>query len=134
MRRGIFRAPTLDAVLAVLRLVGRRLLFEFGPIGVPLGLLGSIALLRRAQIAWLGTAWIFFATLAYLLLLGPAVQDAPVFTLPMLLPWALWIAAGVRVCARVGEIGRRTTDDGRWTTDDGRRDATRHSSLVTRHS
>ena len=98
--RGIFRAPTLDAVVAVLRLVGQRLLFEFGPIGVPLGLLGSIALLRRARIAWLGAAWIFFATLAYLLLLGPAVQDAPVFTLPMLLPWALWIAAGSRVCAR----------------------------------
>jgi hypothetical protein len=126
MRRGIFRAPTLDAVLAVLRLVGRRLLFEFGPIGVPLGLLGSIALLRRAQIAWLGTAWIFFATLAYLLLLGPAVQDAPVFTLPMLLPWALWIAAGVEYAL---VWAQRTTDHRPPTTDD-----TRHSSLVTRHS
>ena len=87
MRRGIFRAPTLDAVVAVLRRVGRRLLFEFGPMGVPLGLLGSIALLHRVRIAWLGAAWIFFATLAYLLLLGPAVQDVPVFTLPMSPPW-----------------------------------------------
>jgi hypothetical protein len=94
MRRGVFRVPTLDSILAVLRLVGQRLLFEYGPIGASLGLFGSIVLLRRARIAWLGAAWIFFATLAYLLLLGPAVQDAPVFTLPMLLPWALWITAG----------------------------------------
>jgi Protein of unknown function (DUF2723) len=133
MRRGIFRAPTLDAVLAALRLVGQRLLFEFGPIGVPLGLLGSIALLRRARIAWLGAAWIFFATLAYLLLLGPAVQDAPVFTLPMLLPWALWIAAG---SASLIEWARRTTDDRRPTTDDRRptTDDRRPTTPVTRLS
>jgi hypothetical protein len=110
MRRGIFRAPTLDSIMAVLRLVGRRLLFEFGPIGVPLGLLGSIALLRRARTAWLATAWIFFATLAYLLLLGPAVQDAPVFTLPMLLPWALWMAAGAEYAlAIVRQAGKQTS-------------------------
>ena len=53
MRRRIFRAQEPDSVMAVLRLVGQRLLFEFGPIGVPLGLLGSIALLRRARIAGL---------------------------------------------------------------------------------
>jgi hypothetical protein len=115
MRRGIFRAPTLDSSVAVLRLVGQRLLFEFGPIGVPLGLLGSVALLRRAPIAWLGAAWIFFATLTYLLLLGPAVQDAPVFTLPMLLPCALWIAAG---SAALIEWARRTTKDERPRTND----------------
>jgi hypothetical protein len=115
MRRGIFRAPTLDAVLAVLRLVGRRLLFEFGPIGVPLGMFGSLVLLRRGRIAWLGAAWIFFATLAYLLLLGPAVQDAPVFTLPMLLPWGLWIAAGS--AGLIERVNQRlmTKDEGRRT-------------------
>ncbi|HEU5097406.1 MAG TPA: DUF2723 domain-containing protein, partial [Roseiflexaceae bacterium] len=97
MRRDIFRPPSPEMIGAVARLVGRRLLFEFGPLGVPLGLLGAFALARRARLAWAGTAWIFFATLTYLLLLGPAVQDAPVFTLPMLLPWALWIAAGSAV-------------------------------------
>ncbi|MDQ2998660.1 MAG: DUF2723 domain-containing protein, partial [Chloroflexota bacterium] len=113
MRRGIFRAPTLDSIIAVLRLVGQRLLFEFGPISVLLGLLGSIVLLRRARIAWLGAAWIFFATLAYLLLLGPAVQDAPVFTLPMLLPWALWIAAGAEfVLAFVRQGDKETRRQG----------------------
>jgi hypothetical protein len=95
LRQGIFRAPTLDSVAVVLRMVGMRLLFEFGPVGVSLGLLGSVVLLRRARAAWIGTAWMFFATLGYLLLLGPAVQDALVFTLPMLLPWALWITAAV---------------------------------------
>jgi hypothetical protein len=94
IRRGIFRLPEPGAALEVLRMVGRRLLFEFGPFGAALGLLGALALARQARWAWWGAAWVFFSTLAYLLLLGPAVGDAPVFTLPMLLPWALWIAAG----------------------------------------
>jgi hypothetical protein len=130
MRRGIFRAPTLDLALAVLRLVGRRLVFEFGPIGVGLGVLGCIALLRRARIVWLGAAWIFFATLAYLLLLGPAVQDAPVFTLPMLLPWALWIAAG---SVALIEWARKITKDQGRTTN-GRPQVASLSSFVVRRS
>ncbi len=94
LRQSIFHVPSFDAISVELRIIGQRLLFEFGPLGVPLGLLGSLILLRRARMAWIGAAWIFFCTLAYLLVLGPAVQDALVFTLPMLLPWALWIAAG----------------------------------------
>ena len=94
IRRGIFQLPTADGVLATFQLVGRRLLFEFGPVGVILGLIGAGALLRQVLWIWCAAAWIFFASFAYLLLLGPAVGDAPVFTLPMLLPWALWIAAG----------------------------------------
>ncbi|HWQ11254.1 MAG TPA: DUF2723 domain-containing protein [Roseiflexaceae bacterium] len=94
IRRGIFRAPSPAGALETLRMVGRRVLFEFGPFGAPLGLLGAWALARRARWAWRAAAWVFFSTLGYLLLLGPAVGDAPVFTLPMLLPWALWVAAG----------------------------------------
>jgi hypothetical protein len=109
LRQGVFRVPSLETSAAVLSMVGQRLLFEFGPLGVPLGLLGALVLLRKARMAWIGAAWVFFSTLAYLLLLGPAVQDAPVFTLPMLLPWALWIAAGVEF------ILHTTTDDGRRT-------------------
>jgi hypothetical protein len=113
MRRGIFRPPTIETIYAALRLVGRRLLFEFGPLGVALGVVGTIALLRRARLAWIGAAWVFFATLAYLLLLGPAVQDAPVFTLPMLLPWALWIAAGVEyMLAMIGQGDKETRRQG----------------------
>jgi hypothetical protein len=95
LRRGIFRLPQAGAALATLRLVGERMLFEFGPLGVALGLLGCGALARRSRAAWFGAAWVFLVTLVYLLLLGPAVADAPIFTLPMLLPWALWVAAGV---------------------------------------
>jgi hypothetical protein len=132
MRRGIFRAPTLDSLMAVLRLVGQRLLFEFGPIGVLLGLLGSIVLWRRARITWLGAAWIFFATLVYLLLLGPAVQDAPVFTLPMLLSWALWIAAGSAALLEWANQRLGMKDEGRRTNVGAR--AAMLSSLITRHS
>src|SRR4030095_4885995 len=125
MRRDIFRVPSIESVMAVLRLVGWRLLFEFGPIGVLLGLFGSIVLLRRAHLAWTGAAWIFFATLVYILLLGPAVQDAPVFTLPMLLPWALWIAAGSAGLIEWTHQRLGTMDDRRWTLL-----VTRYSSLV----
>jgi len=107
MRQGIFRVPSFGGSAGVLLMVGRRLWFEFGPLGVPLGLLGSLALLRGSRVAWAGSAWVFFSTLAYLLLLGAAVQDAPVFTLPMLLPWALWVAAGAEwVLRRVGQEDR----------------------------
>ncbi len=111
VRRGIFQAPAAGAAFATLQMVGRRLSFEFGPIGVLLGLAGSVALLRRSVWLWRAAAWVFLATLAYLLLLGPAVGDAPVFTLPMLLPWALWIAAGVDAVVRWTQLWKV-----RWNT------------------
>jgi hypothetical protein len=92
LRRGIFQAPSLATALGTLRLVGERLRFEFGLLGLLAGILGCAVLLRRNRAAALGTAWVFLSILAYLMLLGPAVEDAPVFTLPMLLPWALWVA------------------------------------------
>jgi hypothetical protein len=119
VRRGIFRAPSPKAALATLRLVGSRIWFEFGPLGVPLGLLGCAALARRSRVAWFGAAWVFLVTLLYLLLLGPGVGDEPIFTLPMLLPWALWIAAGVEF------IPEMTKDEGRRTKGDAS-----HWSLV----
>jgi hypothetical protein len=108
LRRGIFRLPAAGAALATLRMVGERMWFEFGPLGVALGVLGCGALARRSRAVWLGAAWIFLVTLAYLLLLGPAVADAPIFTLPMLLSWALWVAAAVE--AILAFVRRLTTD------------------------
>jgi hypothetical protein len=94
---GIFRIPSIEGARAVIGLVARRLWFEFGIVGCALGLLGFVAQVRRARAVWLGAAWVFGVTLLYLLMLGPAVEDAPVFTLPMLLPWALWVAAGAEL-------------------------------------
>ena len=108
VRRGIFRLPTAADALATLRLVGGRMWFEFGPLGVALGSVGCVALFRHSRRAWVGSAWVFLVTLVYLLLLGPAVADAPIFTLPMLLPWALWISAAVE---SVLESGRRLMKD-----------------------
>jgi hypothetical protein len=122
--RSIFRVPTAGQAGAVIWMVGKRLWFEFGLLGCALGPLGFVALLRRCRGAWLGAAWVFGATLLYLMLLGPAVEDAPVFTLPMLLPWALWIAAAVesllsRVRCQLSVVRcrrPRTTDHGPRTT------------------
>jgi hypothetical protein len=68
--------------------------FEFGAVGLVLALVGGMALFRRLRGVWLVTIWVLLATTSYLLLLGPAVEDAPIFTLPMLLPLALWVAFG----------------------------------------
>jgi len=116
VRRGIFHLPGIDSALATVQMVGQRLWFEFGPVGVVLGLAGATAMARRMPWVWRAAAWVFFATLAYLLLLGPAVGDAPVFTLPMLLPWALWIAAGTEAVtepALRALVARRQAGDAR---------------------
>jgi hypothetical protein len=112
VRRGIFRLPSPADTLATLRMVGARMWFEFGPLGVALGIVGCAALVRRSRAAWFGAAWVFLSTLVYLLLLGPAVADAPIFTLPMLLPWALWIAAAVEFILWKTNDHRPTTKAG----------------------
>jgi hypothetical protein len=94
VRRGIFRFPTLQTAHATLAIVADRAWFEYGLVGLALGLMGWVVMFRRRRLAWAAAMWVFAATLTYLLLLGPAVADAPVFTLPMLLPWAVWVAFG----------------------------------------
>jgi hypothetical protein len=103
VRRGIFRIPTLQTAYATLAMVADRGWFEFGALGALLGALGCIAMLRRNRMAWAASAWVFLATLGYLLLLGPAVQDAPVFTLPMLLPWSVWAGFGCQALIEVAD-------------------------------
>ena len=95
LRRGIFRLPTMSDMQASFTMLGERAVFEFGWLGLGLGIGGSLVLLRHKPRLWLATAWVLLATTIYLLLLGPAVADAPTFTLPMLLPWALYIAYGL---------------------------------------
>ncbi len=99
LRAGALRLPSPAGLLETLAMVIGRLWFEFGPLGCALGLAGCVALLRRDRRAGLGALWAVSGTLLYLALLGPAVQDAPVFTLPILLPWALWIGFGGQALA-----------------------------------
>ena len=106
VRRGIFQFPDAASALSTIQMVGRRLWFEFGPVGVAAGVVGCIVLARSSVWVWRASAWVFFATLTYLLLLGPAVGDAPVFTLPMLLPWALWIGVGADALTRRAQSPR----------------------------
>lgn len=100
---GIFRLPSPADALDVAELLVRRLWFEFGPLGGALGAAGCLALAARDRRLWIGSAWVAGATIVYVLLLGPAVQDAPAFTLPLLLPWALWVACGAEVIAGLVE-------------------------------
>jgi hypothetical protein len=73
--------------------------FEWGSGGLLLGAIGSVAMLRRAPHTWIGCAWVFTVAALYFTCLTRAVQDALIFTLPMLLPWALWVAYGATTLA-----------------------------------
>ena len=103
VRRGIFQIPSMSEFGQVLHMVGNRLMFEFGPIGTLVGFIGSICTFYYRRDVGIGLVWICSATLGYLILLGPAVQDAPVFTLPIVLPWSVWVGIGgltiVRSCS-----------------------------------
>lgn len=122
VRRGIFRIPTSSDTLATLNMLWGRANFEFGAIGLVLALVGCMALAWQLRRAWLVSIWVLLATSGYLLLLGPAVEDAPIFTLPMLLPLALWLAYGAHtlmigsqwLMQRVGLQGRSAARVASW--------------------
>lgn len=94
MRGGVFSLPDQERLYRAIGALGERLWFEVGVLGLLLGLIGFIGLYRRALYIWLGTCWVFGATLVYFVCLGQAVQDAIVFTLPILLPLAVWVGVG----------------------------------------
>jgi hypothetical protein len=101
LRAGATHTPSPTSLLATARMVGERLAFEFGVGGLILAALGMPALWRRSRAASLAALWVCVGTYTYLALLGPSVQDAPVFTLPLLLPVALWVGAGALWSAQV---------------------------------
>lgn len=107
VRRGIFRIPSAGEAGETLRMLSERMWFEFGPLGVWVGLGGALALFQRQKLLFAGSLWVFLITALYLFLLGPAVADAPVFTLPMLLPWSLWITFGMAAIIKGLRFPRR---------------------------
>lgn len=111
MRQDIFRLPEVHRLMHKFTLVGDRLPFELGSIGMILGGIGLLSLLRSRR--WIGVASILVVgtTLGYFISLGEAVQDAAVFLLPWLLPWSLWIGVGSDVVARsAGWLWERIRD------------------------
>lgn len=108
VRRGIFAWPDATGAALLLAGIARRLLFEFGPAGVAAGACGLWLLARERPRCLALVLALAVPALGYLLALGPAVGDWPVFTLPLLIPWTLGIAWGVRWIARHAGRRRRT--------------------------
>lgn len=109
---GVFRNgqhPESASIGTLAQALWQRLRFEFGPLGILLGLFGCFTLLYRSPRLWVGTAWVFGATIGYFASLGQAVNDAIVFTLPMLLPWAFWVGTAAATIAR--RIQRATIEE-----------------------
>jgi hypothetical protein len=105
IRGGIFDLPSLERLQIALPLLVDRLWFEGGPLGILLGGIGCIVLVRQAPLLWIGCGWVAGATLFYFLTLGQAVQDALMFTIPFLLPWTVWM--GTAAAAIVGRGDNR---------------------------
>lgn len=99
MRQTVFVWPGPRMLFNAALELWERLQFEFGPWGVSLGVIGCYHLLRHPLWLWLGSAWVVGITALYFASLGPAVQDAMDFTLPMLLPYALWVGIGANALA-----------------------------------
>lgn len=96
---GAFQYPSPAIVSTACAALWDRLWFEVGGVGLLVGLVGCIALLRTRPRLWVGSMWIAGATIAYFTCLGPAVTDALMFTLPLVLAWAIWVGAGAAAIA-----------------------------------
>lgn len=108
MRGGVFHIPDAAGARAALAMVYDRLWFEFGLVGCIIGAIGCVGMLVCSSRLWVGAAWVAVATVVYFVFLGRAVQDALVFTLPLVLPMTLWIGYGAVLVGRgAGEIWRR---------------------------
>ncbi len=116
MRQTVFVWPEPRMLFNAALELWERLQFEFGPLGVSLGVIGCYHLLRNPLWLWLGSAWVAGITALYFASLGAAVQDAMDFTLPMLLPYALWVGIGADALASAvdglsAEAGRRRGEE-----------------------
>ena len=87
VRRGIFQVPDLSTTITMSMALVRRLVYEFGPIGIGLGAFGAICMLRTQPRQFVLTLVVALPAIAYVLALGPHIGDWPTFTLPLLLPW-----------------------------------------------
>lgn len=107
MRGGVFQLPSSETLRVALPMLWERLWFEVGLVGGITGSIGCLALLWMHPRVWLGSMGIASATVGYFLMLGQAVQDALVFTLPFLLPWSLWVGVGAATTASMVDTIRQ---------------------------
>lgn len=95
VRRGIFQIPDATTAGTMVMAIARRMLYEFGPVGIGLGILGGVHLWRQQRRLWGLSLMVIVPSFVYVLALGPSIGDWPAFTLPMLLGWAVWLCAGI---------------------------------------
>ena len=139
IRGGIFNLPSLERLQIALPLLAEHLWFEGGPLGILLGVIGCVLLLRQAPLLWIGCGWVAGATLLYFLTLGQAVQDALMFTIPFLLPWTLWMGSAAAAIASKKNSKPRssrplTPDPRPLTPDPHPPTLDRHSAFCILHS
>lgn len=94
VRRGIFHVPDLTTAITMCIALARRMVYEFGPVGVLVGAIGAVVMARAQPRISACALAIAVPAVAYVLALGPQIGDWPTFTLPLLLPVTWWISSG----------------------------------------
>jgi len=99
VRRGIFQVPDMATAVSMSSALARRMGYEFGPVGLGLGVVGVGYMLRMQWQRSVVGLVVALPAVAYVLALGPHIGDWPTFTLPLLLPWvwAVSVAADLLV-------------------------------------
>lgn len=107
VRRELFTLPDGDAIITMTIALVRRMGFEFGPIGLVLVGIGVIGMTLHQRWVFGLSLLVVIPTTTYVLAIGPGVIDWPAFTIPLLVPLALYLAHGITfVVARIDALTR----------------------------
>lgn len=113
VRRELFALPDLPAFIQMSVALIRRMGFEFGPIGLILIGIGALAMVQTHRHLFGLTLAVVVPTTAYVLSIGPGIIDWPAFTIPLLIPFTLYLAWGCDwIVTRINTLYRLPT----WRT------------------
>lgn len=105
VRRELFVLPDSATIITMSIALVRRMGFEFGPIGLILVGIGAVHMARQHGWRFGITLLIVVPTTAYVLAIGPGVIDWPAFTIPLLVPLALYLVYGAAfMVARINTL------------------------------